>query len=120
MPFGGQTISLTAFTQDGVADELGIEGVEEDSNDAYGCRHRPLTFAEAVELGYDIATQPWRSTIPIGEYDSVLQGKLLALKPQDVIYVDGQKYQIQGGVRCHPDMAGNPFKVTIISKKQIS
>ncbi len=120
MPFGGHTISLTALIEDGVPDKLGIEGVEEDTDIAYGCRHRPLTFQETVNLGYDIATEMWRSTIPIAEYDATLQAKLLALKPQDIIYVNGQKYQIQGGVRPHADMAGNPFKVTIISKKQIS
>lgn len=122
MAFGGNTITFLHYTPGGEADELGEQSLTEESTAAPGCRHRPLTFKEMVELEFDIATEMWRSTIPIGEYvtqNQTAYAAVMAVEPMDVINVDGEKYQVVGGVRSHPDMDGNPFKATIISTKHI-
>lgn len=122
MPFGGQAITFVDLTVDksGPADELGHYPINQSATVAPGCRHRPLTFKERVELDLDAATEWWRSTIPVFEYAAPLKAAVMTAKTNDVIQVDGVTYQIDGGVRTHPDMAGVPFKATIISKLQIS
>lgn len=119
MKFGGQTITFVHYTQSGTADALGHKPISETRTDAPNCRHRPLTFTEIVEAQLDVATEMWRSTIPVHEYGQSLRDTVMTAEPEDAIEVDGQLYQIVGGVRTHPDAAGIPFKATIISKKQI-
>lgn len=109
---------LVSRTDTGVAGELGTYAQAETTTEAPGCHHRPLTFAETAELQFDIATEMWRTTIPIGEYSEGLRDAVLAHGPGDVIRVDGQQYQIIGGIRPHKDFT-DPFKATIISKKHI-
>jgi hypothetical protein len=119
MPFGTSVVTLKRFVEAGVPDELGNYELDEVPIVAPGCRHRPLTFKEAVEFDMDIATQPWKTTVPLAEYDDALIAALIGAEPDAVITVDGQEYQVVGGVRPHPDMDGTPFKATIISQKQI-
>lgn len=119
MPYGGQTITFMFFEESGLADELGHYGLDVTSVDAPGCRHRPLTFTETAEYQLDIATEAWRSTIPVGEYSEDLRSAVLSAKADGVIRVDDVDYQIIGGIRHHVDMDGSPFKATIISQKQI-
>ena len=117
--FGGSTIVFKRFDETGTPDELGNYEVDEATYTARNCRHRPLNFEEIVRYELDIATEWWRSTLPIHEYSSSLLATIKATPPDSVIVVDGQEYQIQGGVRPHADFGGRPFKATIISKKQI-
>ena len=70
-------------------------------------------------MEFDVATEVWKTTIPVGEYDAALRATVLAIKSNDVIQVDGVQYQIIGGIRHHVDMDGSPFKATIVSKKHI-
>lgn len=86
--------------------------------DAPGCRHRPLTFAETAELAFDVATEWWRTTIPIGEYSPTLRDQISSIEPDAVIRVDGVEYAVVGGVRQFKDFTG-PFKATIHSKRHI-
>ena len=102
----------------GTPDELGNLALVETVTTAPGCRHRPLTMKETAELEFDIATEIWKSTIPVGEYAAAVRDAIFAVKANGLIRVDGEDYQIIGGVRHHPDMDGNPFKVTIISQQQ--
>lgn len=118
MSFGTSVVTLNEFTGTGPRDSMGQQGVTTDVVTAPGCRHRPLTFAETVELEFDIATEFWRTTIPTGELQSDVRAKVLAVKNNDTISIDSQTYQIIGGIRHHLDMEGRPFKATIISKKQ--
>jgi hypothetical protein len=125
--FGGQTITFVDRDQDktGEPDELGHYPLKNTGVDAPGCRHRPMTFKEAMELGYEVGTEVWKSTIPIGEYFSdatkaAAYAAVVGAKAADVIVVDGVTYQIDVGVRPHPDMAGIPFTATLISKLQVS
>lgn len=116
--FGSSVVQLTHISYSGAADDLGHQGATETITAAAGCRHRPLTFRETAELEIDIATQPWRTTLPMKNYDAPTLAALLALKNNDVITVDGLTYKIIGGVRPFPDRFGNPFKATIISQIQ--
>ena len=118
MPFGNQTISFVNRSPSGVPDELGETTLTEVVTNAEGCRHRPLTFTETAELEFDIATEAWKSTIPIGEYDPTLRSQVLSIKSNDIIRVDGQEYQIVGGIRPFNDFT-RPFKATLISQKHI-
>lgn len=116
--FGTSVVSLKRYVKTGAPDELGEYQLEPVVVEAPGCRHRPLTFQESVEVGLDIATQPWKTTLPTHEYDGTILSALAALNPEDSIEVDGQEYQIVGGMRPFDDLGGNPFKATIISQKQ--
>ena len=117
MAFGHVTIQAVDRAPGGTPDELGNYVLTETLFDMPGCRHRPLTFQEKIDLQFDIATEMWKSTIPLFEYDSTLQGKVKALGANDVIRVDGNDYQIVGGARPFDDFT-RPFKATIISKLQ--
>ena len=119
MAFGSQVITFIARSDTGSAGELGTYAQAETRTSAPGCRHRPLTFAETAELEFNIATEAWRSTVPVGEYSPTLRAAILATRPDDVIEVDGIRYQVIGGVRHHVDMDGAPFKATVISQKHI-
>lgn len=118
--FGTSVVKLKRFVKVGAPDELGEYELTPIVVNAPGCHHRPLTFQESVELAIDIATQPWKTTLPIHTYGNTILAALAALQNNDAIEVDGQEYQIVGGVRPFGDLAGNPFKATIISQKQIS
>lgn len=118
MSFGGQTVTFVSFADSGSPGSLGTYTQVETTTSVTGCRHRPLTFEETAEFDVDIATELWRTTIPVGEYSPTLRATVLAAKANDDIRVDGVSYKIIGGVRHHVDMDGNPFKATIISKKQ--
>lgn len=119
MSFGGQTVTFVSYTDTGTPGALGTYQQTETLTSAPGCRHRPLTFNETAEFDVDIATEMWRTTIPVGEYSPELRAAVLAVKANDAIRVDGVQYKIMGGIRHHVDMDGSPFKATLISKKQI-
>lgn len=118
MPFGVDVVTFVSFEESGTSDSLGNLPLTETLTDAPGCRHRPLTFTETAELQFDVATEVWKTTIPIGEYGSTLLAKVLAVKSNDAIRVNGEDYQIIGGVRPFKDNS-RYFKATIMSKKQI-
>lgn len=116
MTFGYQTIQLVDYEPTGTPDELGNYTQAEVVTDAPGCHHRPLNFQEKVDLNYDVATEMWKSTIPLYEYSPTLQSKVTGLEANDVIRVGGQEYQVVGGVRPFSDFTA-PFKATIVSTK---
>lgn len=118
MPFGHVTVSLVALADGPVPGALGTYPQVETLTDFPGCRHRPLTFQETAELQFDVATQFWKTTIPIGEYGATLRNKLVAAEPDDLIKVNGVKYSIIGGVEPFDDFTA-PFKATIYSKRHI-
>lgn len=118
MSFGNDTLVFGTLVKVGPADEDGNYQMVPDTVAAPGCRHRPLTFKETAELEIDIATEMWRSTIPLKDYDDALIAELTALKASAFFTVGTGKFQIVGGVRPHPDMASVPYKMTIISQRQ--
>ena len=118
MPFGNKTITFVFRSDTGTRGIMGTYAQGETPMEAPGCRHRPLTFTEIVDAQFDIAIEPWKSTIPIGEYPADLLTGILSLKPGDAIQVDGQQYEVIAGIRPHDDFIA-PFKATLISKRWI-
>lgn len=116
MPFGPDTVELVSLTNAATPGELGTYAKVETITEAPGCHHRPLTFSETAELQYDIATEMWKTTIPVGEYSLELRNAVLAITAGDLIRVDGQEYRIVGGVRPFKDFS-TLFKATIVSQK---
>ena len=119
MSFGLDVVTFVNYVESGSPGALGTYAVVEQTVDAPGCHHRPLTFKETAELDTDVATELWKTTVPIGEYDTTLLAAVLAAKNTGVIRVNGEDYQIIGGVRPHDDLDVGPFKMTILSQKQI-
>lgn len=117
--FGIDTVTFVSFVESGTPGALGTYAVTEQTVDAPNCRHRPLTFKETAELDTDIATELWKTTVPIGSYSETLRAAVMAARNTGVIRVDGVDYQIIGGVRPHDDMDIGPFKMTILSQRQI-
>lgn len=117
MPFGNATISFVAVTKSGAANDLGHQTKTEVPTTAAGCRHRTLSLKETVEVGFEIGTKIWKSTIPVGEYAAIIQAAVVAIKANEVIRVNGVSYQVIAGAREHSDLDSTPFKVTILSKE---
>lgn len=118
MPFGHVTVTLVLHTPGNTPGELGTYPMVETEVDMPGCRHRPLTFKEKVEVAFEVGTEMWRTTVPIGEYSSTLRDQIALAKPDDVLRVGGIDYEIIGGIESFDDFSA-PFKATIHSKRQI-
>lgn len=109
---GGDTVTFVSFTEAGAPNALGLYEMTETTNDVDDCHHRPLTFTETVDLDTDVATEYWRTTAPP-------EAAVLAATSSGVMRVKGVNYQIVGGARVHTDENGEPFKVSILSQRQI-
>ena len=110
-------MTFVSYSDADTPGELGTYPQVETLTDAPHCHHRPLTYQETIQLGYDVTTEMWKTTIPIGEYPDALRQKVMAAKPDDAIRVDGTQYLIVGGTQPFKDFTGW-FKATLISKKQ--
>lgn len=118
MSFGVDTVIFVSYSDAATPGELGTYPQTETLISAPGCRHRPLTFQEINELGFDVATEVWKTTVPINEYSDTVRAQIMAMQPDDAIRVNGVQYQIIGGVRPFKDFT-DWFKATIFSKRQI-
>lgn len=113
MTFGGQTVIFVSVTEDlSQRDEYNNPLIVRTEKPVSGCRFRPLKAEEKVALGIDLATDPWRATCPP-------EAAVTTVKAGDEVRVDGITYQITGGVRVFTDMAGKPFKVTVLAERQV-
>src|SRR5258708_4559910 len=119
MAFGTAVVTTRTLTKTGTPDELGNYTLVPIDVAYEGCRHRPLTFRETAELQFDVATEYWRTTMPLCDYSAGQVAALKAVPANAIVSVHGQPYQIEGGLRPFDDMEGNPFKATIISQKHI-
>ncbi len=117
MPFGNHVITTVSRSDTGLPGKLGTYTQAESVAIVPGCHHRPLTFTEKVDIAYDVATEVWKTTIPISEYSPDIRTAVLALKAGDAIRVDGRQYEIIAGPEPFSDFT-ELFKVTIYSKKQ--
>jgi hypothetical protein len=111
-------VQAVAHTDAATPGELGTYPQVETLIVMPGCRHRPLTHTEKAELEFNVGTEMWKTTIPIGEYSEELRAAILALQHDDTLRIHGNEYRIEGGVRPHDDFV-RPFKATIISEKHI-
>ena len=118
MPFGHHVISIVTYVDGPTKGELGTYPQVPVTTNLPGCRHRPLTFQETAELQFDVGTQLWKSTIPVGEYATPVVDMLRAVLPDATITVAGVEYSVIGGVEVFDDFAG-PFKATVYSKRHI-
>jgi hypothetical protein len=118
MSFGGSVIVFRSSETTGAPNDLGEFATVITDTPAPGCRHRPMSTSEMVEMKFDVSTRLWKSTLPLFEYDDDLVELISFFPPTDAIVVDGVSYQIVGGVRPYPDRWGNPYKATIISQIQ--
>jgi hypothetical protein len=110
--FGKQTLTFVAFTA-GTRGSLGTYVPGEVPTVVPGCRHRPLSAKETAEYDLNVSTMVFKTTAP------PVAGVLNA-QPDGEIREGSEVYKIIGGPQHHRDMAGNPFKVTILSQKQTS
>lgn len=117
MPFGNHVLTVVHRSDTGLPGKMGTYAQAEELKVAAGCHHRPLTFSEKVDIAYDVATEIWKTTIPISEYSPEISDAILALTAGDAIRVDGRQYEVVGGIEPFSDFT-ELFKVTIYSKKQ--
>lgn len=108
MTFGSQTVTFVTLVGTGVYDDFGVELTTETAVAVEGCRHRPLSAAEATEALGNVAHQVWKTTAPP-------EAAAAAAKSTGHLTVDGVKYFIIGGAQAFEDMSA-PFKVTILSE----
>lgn len=111
MSFGGQTVYFVTVAEDPtVRDRYNNPTLVRTQVGVPGCRFRPLSAQEKIELG-DIVTDPWKCTAPP-------KAAVINARSGDEVLVGGVTYQILGGPRVFPDMQGTLFKVTIICERR--
>lgn len=108
MSFGSQTLVFVSLVGTGTYDENGFEITSEAEVSVAGCRHRPLSAAEAAEAFGNVARQVWKSTCPP-------EAAAVAAKSTGRIRVDGRVFHIIGGATAFEDFT-DAFKVTIMSE----
>lgn len=117
MTFGSQTVKFITIT-DGTPDRNNVATPVRTPVTVSGCRFRPLTFREKVDVT-DVATEIWKLTAPADA------GALAAESVDEVVYdgstnpadVAGNRFQIVGGVQPFNDMGSTVFKVTVLCQK---
>lgn len=110
MSFGSQTLSFVTVAGTGVFDDEGFEETTTSEIPVGGCRHRPLSAAEASEAFGKVGTQVWKTTAPP-------EAAAIAAKSTGVFKEGGRTFNILGGAQPFEDFA-DPFKVTILSEIQ--
>lgn len=108
MSFGSQTVGFVTLVGTGVYDDRGFEVTTPTEVPVAGCRHRPLSAAEASEVLGDVARQVWKTTAPP-------EAAAVAAKSTGQLKVNGQTFHIVGGATPFEDF-NDPFKVTILSE----
>lgn len=117
MTFGGQTVKFVTIT-DGTPDRNNIATPVRTAVTVSGCRFRPLTFKEKVDVT-DIATEVWKLTAPpdpavtsAASIDQVVYDG--TDNPSDV---EANRFDIVGGVQPFNDFGSSVFKVTVLCQK---
>lgn len=108
MSFGGQTVTFVTITR-GTAGRFERAPVRTPV-DVPGCRFRPLGTSERV-AETDLATEVWKCTAP------PVAAVLAATATSELEY-NGKTYHVTG-VEPFTDLAGQPFKVTVIAERYI-
>lgn len=109
--FGKTVLTFVSVTEDlNDLDPYGHPAQVTTETDVPGCRWRPLPATETVNQMGDVVTNPWRATCPPAP-------AVINAKARDEIVVDGAVYKITGGPRVFADLAGMPFKVTVVCQR---
>lgn len=109
--FGGDVLTFVTVTEDlDNRDRLNKPAEIRTETSVPGCRFRPLSATEAAKDGAQVVRDQWKATCPP-------LPAVLAAKSRGEIKVDGVTLQIVGGPRVFDDLAGRPFKVTVICER---
>lgn len=109
--FGRQTIAIVSVTEDLGRDHYGNPTAIRTETSVSGCHFRPLPATETVKDSGQVVRDHWKATCPP-------VAAVVGATSRDEIKVDGVTYQIVGGPRVFADIAGKPFKVTVICERQ--
>lgn len=110
--FGGDTLTFVLTVGEDLNDRdvLGNPAQIRTEVQVPGCRFRPLPATETRQDGTEVVRDQWKATCPP-------HAAVLAAKSQDEIKVDGVTLQIVGGPRVFDDMAGRPYKVSVVCER---
>lgn len=110
--FGRQTLTFVTVTENlAVRDTYNKPAEVRTETLVPGCRFRPLPATETTKDGTQVVRDQWKATCPPVP-------AVVAAKSRDEITVNGVAYQIVGGPRVFVDLAGTPFKVTVVCERQ--
>ena len=115
---GGQTVTFVMHEEKG-RDALGVPRHKERPVAVRGCRHRPLNGTEKADLlgagSQNLATEVFKTTAP--KEAALLD--VSAIDHLEVLDARGEvvRSEIIAGTQVFPDVTGEPYKVTIFSKK---
>lgn len=107
--FGADVLTFVTVTE-GVKDRYGDPAKVRTEVQVPGCRFRPLAATETDADGTTVVRDQWRATCPP-------HPAVLGATSRDEVKVDGTTLQIVGGPRVFDDLAGRPFKATIICER---
>ncbi|MCV7255340.1 hypothetical protein H7J86_24560 [Mycobacterium hackensackense] len=111
--FGGQVVTVVSRVNTGTRGRVGTLQQTPSPVDVPGCRHRPLSVKETAEYDLDTSTQVWKTTAPP-------VAAVTELKVDGELLVDEKAFKVVAGPQVFVDMDGNPFKVTILSIRQVT
>ncbi len=110
--FGRQTLTFVSVTEDlDTRDRYGKPATIRTETDVPRCHFRPLPATETTKDRAQVVRDQWRATCPPVP-------AVVGAKSRDEIRVDGVTYGIVGLPRVSRDLAGVPFKVTVICERQ--
>jgi hypothetical protein len=107
--FGDQTVTFVAIT-DGAKDRLGIPAEVATPVAVTGCRFRPFSVEETVNIT-DVATEMWKCTAPP-------VAAVLSAKSIDRLIHKNITYDLVGSIKPFNDASDQVYKVTVMCKKQ--
>lgn len=110
--FGNTTLTFVSVSEDlDNRDRHGNPATLRAETAVPGCRFRPLPATETRGGdGTEAVRDQWKATCPP-------HPAVVGAKSKDEVMVDGVTLQIVGGPRVFDDMAGAPFKVTVVCER---
>ena len=119
---GSQTVTIVHAAPSGSPDALGDYPMTLTRTAVAGCVHEPISARggggsgpalaeQATEAGVTVATDWFLTTAPP-------HPALLAATSADTLEVDGQVFQIIGGIKRFTNFAGQLEHVSILSERQ--
>jgi hypothetical protein len=108
--FGSDPVEISQLVPGDDKDGWGTPDDEIEWEPLAGCRFRPLSTKETIEL-FEKATEAWKLTSPP-------HALLLQATASSLIRHKGRIYEMDGAPRPFTDASGANFKVTVICKRQ--
>jgi hypothetical protein len=124
MSFGDQVVAVVSVSTTGTPRRLGLKDEIRTTTRVPGVHFRPLSVAEAVDVGFDVGTEVWKLTAPPGVTadldDEVLHD---GTDHPEVLTGDaakGHTFQVVGAAQPKSDLDGSVHHVTVLCKRQAS